>query len=103
MPRSKRKLLQGFLCILIFDIYNFITMRSDALKIFTAAVRAVQPQHLLPSHMRWHGKNLQLGEQVFEAGTFDKLFVTGAGKASAAMAREAELILGSHIHEGIIV
>jgi hydroxypyruvate reductase len=87
----------------MLDIYNFITMRSDAVKIFTAAVRAVQPQHLLPSHIRWQGKNLQLGEQVFEAGTFDRLFVIGAGKASAAMGREAELILGSHIHDGIIV
>jgi len=78
-------------------------MRGDAVKIFTAAVRAVQPQHLLPSHIRWHGKNLQLGEQIFEAGSFDRLFVIGAGKASAAMAREAELILGNHIHDGIIV
>src|SRR5690349_19444070 len=78
-------------------------MRSDAVKIFTAAVRAVQPQRLLPSHMRWHGKNLQLGEQVFEAGAFNRLFIIGAGKASAAMAREAELILGDHIHDGIIV
>jgi glycerate-2-kinase len=85
------------------DICNFIAMRSDAVQIFTAAVRAVQPQHLLPSHMRWQGKNLQLGEQVFEAGSFDKLFVIGAGKASAAMAHEAELILGNHIHEGIVV
>src|SRR5687768_9270525 len=78
-------------------------MRNDALKIFTAAVRAVQPQHLLPRHMRWQQDRLQLGEQLFAQHDINKLFIIGAGKASAAMAREAELVLGSRIAEGVIV
>jgi glycerate-2-kinase len=78
-------------------------MRNDALKIFTAAVRAVQPQHLLPRHMRWHNQDLLLGEQLFKQHDINKLFVIGAGKASAAMAREAANILGNRIDEGVIV
>jgi len=78
-------------------------MRNDALKIFTAAVRAVQPQHLLPRHMRWQHQQLQLGEQLFEQQDINKVFIIGAGKASAAMARETEIILGNRIDEGIIV
>lgn len=78
-------------------------MREHALQIFSAAVKSVQPHYLLPKHMRWQQNDLWLGEQVFKQGSYGKLFVTGAGKASAAMARETELILGNHIHEGIIV
>lgn len=78
-------------------------MRNDVLKIFTAGVRAVQPQYLLPKYIRWQQDRLQLGEQHFEKHDINKVFVIGAGKASAAMARETEIILGNRIDEGIIV
>jgi hydroxypyruvate reductase len=79
------------------------TMRTDALKIFTAGVRAVQPQYLLPRHIRWQRQQLQLGEQVFKQPDINNVYIIGAGKASAAMARETENILGSRIDAGIIV
>lgn len=78
-------------------------MRNDALKIFSAAVRAVQPQYLLAKHMRWQNNQLQLGEQLFSQQDINKLFIIGAGKASAAMAREAEVVLGNRIDAGVIV
>jgi glycerate-2-kinase len=78
-------------------------MRNDALKIFSAAVRAVQPQFLLPRHMRWQNNQLQLGQQLFDQQHINKLFIIGAGKASAAMAQEAEIVLGSRIDAGVIV
>jgi glycerate 2-kinase len=78
-------------------------MRNDALQIFTAGVRAVQPQYLLPRHMRWQQGQLCLGKQLFAPEEINKLYIIGAGKASAAMAREAELILKDRITEGVIV
>ncbi|WP_205509047.1 glycerate kinase type-2 family protein [Longitalea arenae] len=78
-------------------------MRNDALKIFSAAVRAVQPQYLLPRFMRWQQDRLLLGEQLFDQADINKLFIIGAGKASAAMAREAELVLDSRINDGVVV
>jgi glycerate 2-kinase len=78
-------------------------MRDDALKIFTAAVRAVQPQHLLSRHLQWSNNQLQAGNQVFNADDISNLYIIGAGKASAAMAREAEIILGNRITEGVVV
>lgn len=78
-------------------------MRDDALQIFTAAVRAVQPHYLLPRHLQWQHGQLRLGNQLFTGDDIDKVYVIGAGKASAAMAREAELILGDRIDEGIVV
>jgi glycerate 2-kinase len=78
-------------------------MRDDALKIFTAAVRAVQPQNLLPRHLQWQHNQLRAGNQVFNAHDINKLYIIGAGKASAAMAREAEIIVGNRINEGVVV
>lgn len=78
-------------------------MRNHALQIFSAAVRAVQPQYLLPRHIRREKDQLWLGKQVFAQSGINKLFVIGAGKASAAMAREAENVLGSRIDAGVIV
>jgi glycerate 2-kinase len=78
-------------------------MRDHALKIFTAAVRAVQPQQLLHRHLQWKNDQLRLGNQVFAADDIGHIYIIGAGKASAAMAREAEIILGNRIQEGVIV
>lgn len=78
-------------------------MRNDALKIFSAAVRSVQPQYLLPKHLRWQNNQLRLGELLFDQHDINKLFIIGAGKASAAMAREAEIVLGNRINAGVIV
>jgi len=78
-------------------------MRHHAFKIFTAAVRAVQPQQLMHRHMQWQNNQLRLGNQVFDGEDIGNIYVIGAGKASAAMARETELILGNRLAEGIIV
>jgi glycerate-2-kinase len=78
-------------------------MREHAIQIFSAAVRAVQPQQLLRKHIRWENNQLRLGEKLFAQGDINKIYIIGAGKASAAMAREAELILGNRIDAGVIV
>lgn len=78
-------------------------MREHAIQIFSAAVRAVQPQYLLRKHIRWENNRLRLGEKLFTQEDINKIYIIGAGKASAAMAREAELILGNRIDSGVIV
>lgn len=76
---------------------------SDAIIIFQSAVQAVQPQYLLPRHMNFSGDVLQLGNRQFPADMVKNIYLIGAGKAAAAMAREAELILGEKITAGVIV
>ena len=78
-------------------------MREHAITIFQSAVQAVQPQYLLPRHMHFSGDVLHLGNRRFEAGMVKNIYLIGAGKAAAAMAREAELILGEKITAGVIV
>jgi glycerate 2-kinase len=78
-------------------------MREHAITIFQSAVQAVQPQYLLPRHMKFAGDVLQLGDGQFPLARVKNIYLIGAGKAAAAMAREAELILGEKISEGLIV
>lgn len=78
-------------------------MREQAITIFQSAVQAVQPQHLLPRHIMLDDKHLELGGVSFLRDGIRHIYVIGAGKASAAMARETELILGNAIAEGIVV
>ena len=78
-------------------------MREQALAIFQAAVQSVQPQYLLPQHIRLREDGEQLGGHFFALNSYHNIYFMGAGKAAAAMAREAELILGDRISEGIVV
>ncbi len=77
-------------------------MREEALAIFNAAVSAVQPSCLLRQHIRIDHNTLWLHNQPFPLEEH-RIFVIGAGKASAAMAVEAEKILGDYIEDGITV
>ncbi len=78
-------------------------MRQHAIAIFQSAVQAVQPQYLLPRHIQFGPEILQLGDQRISRSAIKNIYVIGAGKASAAMARETEIILGENIKEGVIV
>lgn len=78
-------------------------MRNHAIAIFQSAVQSVQPQYLLPQYIQCSKDELRLGNQVFSRHTVRNIYIIGAGKAAAAMARESEIILGENISEGIIV
>jgi glycerate 2-kinase len=70
--------------------------------IFQAAVQAVQPSRIIPHVLKLHEGRLQVGEDDFRFDRFGKIYVAGAGKATAAMAYEVEKILTHHIEEGVI-
>lgn len=72
------------------------------LSIYNAALSAVAPATLMRQALSLHGDRLQIAQEVVPLNTFKKIYVAGAGKASAAMAHEAELILGELITDGVI-
>jgi hydroxypyruvate reductase len=78
-------------------------MREHALAIFNAAVAAVQPSCLLRKNIQLENDKLYLHEQCFSLEETGNIYVIGAGKASAAMAMEAEKILGEIIAKGAVV
>jgi hydroxypyruvate reductase len=76
--------------------------KKHVLDIFNAAVDAVHPRNIIPSFFSLNGGRLHAGENVFPFDSFDKIYVAGAGKATAAMAHEVEKVLGHYLEEGVI-
>lgn len=72
-------------------------------KIFIDAIRAVHPRKLLPQYIRVTGNLISIAGKSIERNSFEKLILISCGKASSAMAAEAETILGDLITDGICV
>jgi glycerate 2-kinase len=77
--------------------------RSVAELIFLEGVASVLPDKLIKNCLSVDSNFLVVGNQKFPLGLTDRIFVIGAGKASAMMAAEVEKILGSRISGGHIV
>jgi glycerate-2-kinase len=78
-------------------------MRSHISEIYEAAVRAVQPQVLLPAWVDREGDRIRLGDQVFDRSAVRHFYVVAIGKAAAAMADMLEQVLGDAISEGLVI
>ena len=78
-------------------------MRNQALEIFQAALRAVEPVDAILKHVKMEGESLLIGERRLELSKFDRILVVGAGKADAPMAQAVESLLGERVSDGVIV
>ena len=78
------------------------SLRKDAKKIFSHAVRAVDPAKILLKQVLIRKEILQVGVKAYPLSRYDRIFVAGTGKASAAMAATLEKILGSWITDGLV-
>ncbi|MEP7352480.1 MAG: glycerate kinase [Acidobacteriota bacterium] len=76
--------------------------KAHALQIFRAALNAADPQLAVERHLKFDGRVLIAGKQRYKIADFDRIFVVGAGKASAAMAAAVERILGRSVSGGLI-
>ncbi|HWZ30298.1 MAG TPA: glycerate kinase [Bryobacteraceae bacterium] len=77
-------------------------MRKHALQMFRAALQAADPSHAIARYFTFDGKILAAGRKRYRISQFDRIQVIGAGKASAAMARAVERILGRRVSGGFI-
>jgi len=80
-----------------------MTSRIIAEQIFLAGVESVIPSCLFPDVFQLKDNILSIKHLQFPLTIFNRIYVIGAGKASAAMALEVEKILGSYITEGHII
>jgi glycerate 2-kinase len=78
------------------------SLRKQAIRIFAAAVKAAAPREAIRRHVRLVGGTLIAGRQRYPLANFRKIYVVGAGKASAGMARAIEQMLGKRICGGLI-
>jgi glycerate 2-kinase len=79
-----------------------LTGRKNVLQIFRAALQAADPERAVLRHVKFDGRVLTAGSRKYPLAKFDGIQVVGAGKASAAMARALEKLLGSNISTGLI-
>ena len=77
--------------------------RQLAEHIFLSGIRGVLPQKVIGDLVSLRGDQLKIGFQTIDLSKAGKLFVLGAGKASAAMAHYIEVILGNRISGGHVV
>lgn len=77
--------------------------RSDSLQIFMAGIEAVKPSHFIPAQIKLNKNVLTVAEQSFLLTDINHLYIISVGKAAAAMAEEAEKILGKYIYKGFVV
>src|SRR5438445_10160692 len=78
-------------------------LRQDARRIFAAGVAAVDPAKAVKRYLRRRGRVVKVGDRRYDLSEYRHLYVVGAGKASARMARAVEdIFLGESIDGGIV-
>lgn len=75
---------------------------QDAHQIIDAAINAVKPDLLISRRVKLKNDLLQIGREKFQISDFENIFIIGAGKASAFMAREMEDLLEQHLFYGVV-
>lgn len=79
-----------------------VRLRKDAVDIFQAGLAAVDPIPAVKRKVQLRNNALIVGEHTYDLSRFERVLVIGSGKASAAMARALEEILGDRIQQGFI-
>ena len=84
------------------------SLRKDALYLFEEGIKSVKPERLIKNHFivaedKVIISDVNTNTEKFYLDEFEKVFVIGAGKASAAMASELEKILSDKIDSGVVV
>jgi len=77
-------------------------MREDAIRIFHQGLEAVEPATAIKRFCSIDGTRLMIADRMYDLTTLNRVFVVGAGKASAPMAAAVEEILGDRITSGTI-
>ena len=76
---------------------------SELIEIFLAGVENVKPKNLMTRYVSIDKGILLLDDISFDLTAVKNIYVTGFGKASAAMSQALESILGERITEGCVI
>lgn len=78
-------------------------LRNDALAIFQAGLRAVEPAAAVQRFVRREGEVLMIDDRPYDLNGFRNLLVVGAGKAACPMAANLEAILQERLTGGLVI
>ncbi len=79
-----------------------LKLRRDIVTIFHAALGAVDPIVTVQRHVRRRDNGLEIRGHLYDLSAYEKIYVVGAGKASAAMAMALEDLLGNRLKAGVV-
>jgi glycerate-2-kinase len=82
---------------------SVVDYKLIAKRIFLEAVEAVHPYSLITHSLRLTETHLRVADQSVVLSEINRIYVIGAGKATAAMAKAVEDVLGNLIAGGLIV
>jgi len=71
--------------------------------IFKAGVEAVDPERAVQKYVRCQGNQLFVGDCSYALDSYKRIFLVGAGKGTAPMAKALENILGERLTNGLII
>ena len=71
--------------------------------IFMAGVKAVDPERAVQKYVRRQGNQLFVGDCSYILDKYKRIFLIGAGKGTAPMAKALEDILGERLTKGLII
>lgn len=104
-----RMVFSGWPAELLFPLFSdsmkqmFSTrIRDDAVSIFQAGLKAVDAANAVRKYVRLEKDILSVGDKRYDLSAYDAVYIIGAGKASAEMARPLEELLGNRIRSGMI-
>ena len=81
---------------------NLDQLRKDALAIFQAGLKAVDPVNAIKQHVSLQNNTLNVGDRTYNLASYESIYVIGAGKASAAMAQPIEELFSGRLKTGFI-
>lgn len=79
-----------------------MTRKEQLIRIFQAALKAVQPDEALLEHLEIDDGTLVCGDWKYELAQ-GRILVAGAGKGAAPMAQALERLLGERLESGLVV
>ncbi len=77
-------------------------LRCDAVAIFEAGLKAVDPVNTVKKKLKREGDIVTLEGREYKLGDYKNIYVIGMGKAAASMASAIEDILGERVTTGIV-
>ena len=89
--------------LLLTDCLRALPSGAAVTRILAAALDAVDPAAAIHRHLRRDGDLLLAGDQTYDLRSYQRVFVVGAGKAGAPMARAAAEVVGDRLAGGVVV
>ena len=77
-------------------------LRQDAITIFKHGIKAVDPANTIKHNLVVEDNRLDIQGKIYNLSAYENIFIIGMGKASAAMAKAIEDLLGNRIKGGIV-